>query len=80
MISDFEAKPRYRFAPLREILKKNYTSDDLRVITSDLGLNWEDLPGDSHNTKVTELISLTYQEGKEKELQNILQERSNLEV
>lgn len=66
--------------PLREFLKKNYTMETLREVTSDLGLDWESLPGDSPSAKVTELVALTYQKGKEKELQNILRIPPNIEV
>lgn len=65
--------------PLHEVLKDNFTAENLRVVVSDLGLIWESLPGESYNAKVSELISWTYREGKEKELQNILhRERPNL--
>jgi effector-associated domain 7 (EAD7)-containing protein len=59
-------------APLREVLKNEYTIDDLRDISSHLGLDWESLPGESHNAKVTELVTLAYGKGKAKELQDIL--------
>ncbi len=66
-------------APVREVLKTR-SIDDLRVITSDLGLDWESLPGEGHNAKATELVVRTYREGKEKELQDILQIPSDIKA
>jgi hypothetical protein len=57
---------------LRRIIGTRYNTSELRVLVSDLEIDWDELPGEIKSEKISELISYLERNGKLKELVDIV--------
>ncbi len=63
-------------AALRDMLVTQFTESDLRDMTYDLGVNYEDFAGDTMNGKVRELVSYMRRSGRMDELVGQVEKRT----
>jgi hypothetical protein len=57
-----------RFSDLRPMLEESFDESELRTLCFDLGVNYDDLPGEGKSSKARELISYLERRGRIREL------------
>ncbi|MCP4418853.1 MAG: hypothetical protein GY805_19730 [Chloroflexi bacterium] len=59
-----ENPTREQLTQLRKLLIKHFSLNELRVLCFDMGLEYEELPGDTRTTKMHGLIEYLQRRGK----------------
>ena len=71
---------RQKLTQLRKLIIQHFSLDELRVLCSDLGLEYEDLPGDTRTTKMHGLIEYLQRRGElSRLLDEVIEQRSNVD-
>lgn len=70
---------RQKLTQLRKLLIEHFSLDELRVFCFDLGLEYEDLPGDTRTTKMHGLIEYLQRRGElSRLLDEVIEQRPNV--